>query len=83
MRNGCITLAGVKHVTIELDRDGGRYLMLSTDPTIGVHLIAQDDAVCLIVGLGQWSRTQKKINGMCRRDAYYNLRVLWLCEAGR
>ena len=46
-------MAGAKHVTIELDRDGGRYLMLSADPTIGVHLIAQNGAVGLMAGRGQ------------------------------
>ena len=48
-----IPLAGVKHVTIELDRDGGRCLMLFIDPTISAHLIAQDGAVSLMAGRGQ------------------------------
>ena len=45
-----IPLEGVKHVTIELDRDGGRCLMLFSDPTISAHLIAQDGAVRLMAG---------------------------------
>ena len=53
MRNGCIPLAGVKHVTFGLDRDGGRCLMLFTDPTLSAHLIAQDGAVSLMAGRGQ------------------------------
>ncbi len=53
MRNGCIPLAGVKHVTIELDRGGGSCLMQFTDPTISAHLIAQDGAVGLMAGRGQ------------------------------
>ena len=53
MRNGCVPLAGVKHVTIELDRDGGRCVMLVTDPTITAHLIAQEGAVGLMAGRGQ------------------------------
>ena len=53
MRNGCIPLAGVKHVTFGLDRDGGRCLMLFTDPTMSAHLIAQDGAVGLMAGRGQ------------------------------
>jgi len=53
MRNGCIPLAGVKHVTFELDRDGGRCLMLFTDPTMSAHLIAQDGAVGLMASRSQ------------------------------
>ena len=48
-----IPLAGVKHVTIELDRDGGRCLMLFADPTISAYLIAQDGAVGLMAGRSQ------------------------------
>ena len=43
----------VKHVTIELDRDGGRCVMLITNPTITAYLIAQDGAVGLMAGRGQ------------------------------
>ncbi len=53
MRNGCIPLAGVKHVTFGLDRDGGRRLMLFTHPTITAYQIAQDGAVGLMAGRGQ------------------------------
>ena len=53
MRNEGITLPGVKHVTIGLDRDGSRCLMLFIDPTISAHLIAQDGAVGLMAGRGQ------------------------------
>ena len=53
-------MAGVKHMTIELDRDGSRCLMLFTDPTMSAHLIAQDGAVGLTASRGQWWLTQKK-----------------------
>ena len=55
-----IPLEGVKHVTTALDRDGGRCLMLSTNPSIGVHLIAQDGMVGLMAGRGQWWLTLNK-----------------------
>ena len=60
MRNGCITLVGVKHVTIELNRHGGRCVMLITDPTMTAYLIAQDGAESLMAGRGQSWLTQIK-----------------------
>ncbi len=47
-------------MTIELDRDGGRCVMLITDPTITAYLIAQDGAEGLMAGRGQSWLTQIK-----------------------
>jgi len=47
-------------MTIELDRDGSRCLMLFTDPTMSAHLIAQDGAVGLMASRGQSWITQLK-----------------------
>jgi len=40
-------MGGVRHITVELDRDGNRCLMLFTDIAISAHLIGQDGPVSL------------------------------------
>ena len=40
-----IPMGGVRHITVVLDRDGNRCLMLFTDIAISAHLIGQDGPV--------------------------------------